>query len=320
MRQQHRTSAGSPEGLEDVEVVLVAYHSRRQIEQLLTTWPPDVRLALVDNSPGEEALEDLVVAHPSRRLIPDGPGGFAGGANLGAFTSLSDIVIFVNPDSRPTVDVLRALAADIRTGRPTAGVAALLLAPDGRPQLGSAGWRPTLRRVLVHALALHAVWPHAGLVGRFAPGGRVDPDWVSGACFAVPRDVFSQLGGFDERYFVYQEDVDYGLRAADAGLPVRLRTDLQVPHQGAGSGAPRIRNAWLKGRAQSNWLGDHLSPVQGRLMRVVLVVAFLLRIPMYVLQGRRALAWEAVWFVRGLAGGRSSASTPFAAPRRASAG
>lgn len=317
VQQEEDVPASSPGDLEDVELVVVAYHSRSEIEQLLATWPSDLRVVLVDNSPGAEVLDDLVAGHPSRRLVPDGPGGFAGGANLGAFTSSSDILIFVNPDSRPTVEVLTALAAEVRTGPPTAGVAALLIQPDGRPQLGSGGWRPTLRRVLVHALALHAVWPHAGLVGRFAPGRRVDPDWVSAACLAVPRDVFLQLKGFDERYFVYQEDVDYGLRAAEAALPVRLRTDLHVPHEGAGSGASRTRNAWLKGRAQSNWIGDHLPPVRGRLMRTVLVVAFVLRVPMYFVQGRRTLAWEAVWFVRGLAGGHSSARTPFSPPSAA---
>lgn len=303
--------------LPDVEVVLISYCSRQELVALLASWPQELAVVIVDNSPGVEPLADLLAGNPYRRLVEDGPGGFAGAANLAASTSSAEYLVFVNPDSRPPVALLGALVEDLRTGPPSAGVAPLLLEPDGRPQLGAGGWRPSVRRTVVHALGLHLARPHSGLMGRFAPGEPVAVDWVSGACLAVQRDAFHALGGFDERYFLYNEDLDYGLRASAAGTPVRLRTDLQVTHVGAGSGAPRTRSAWLRGRAQGNWVGDHLDAPSAALIRVLLVASFLARIPLYVAQGRRALAREAVAYVRGVAGARNSARTPF---REASTG
>src|SRR5205085_10576279 len=102
--------------------------------------------------------------------------------------------------------------------------------PDGGPEIGAGGWRPPPRRALVHALGLHTRLPLAGMVVRPVRDEPVTLDWVCGAVLAMPRATFLRLGGFDERYYLYCEDMDYGLAAQDAGLRSVLRTDLAVPH------------------------------------------------------------------------------------------
>jgi GT2 family glycosyltransferase len=60
-------------------------------------------------------------------------------------------------------------------------------------------------------------------------------DWVSGSCVLVQREAFNDIGGFDERYFLYWEDADLCRRLRNAGWTIRFRPDARVVHVGAQS-------------------------------------------------------------------------------------
>jgi len=284
----------------DVELVVVSFRSRAHLEVLLASWPVGTRVAVVDNSPGAEPLADLVDGHPGRRLVADGPGGYAAGINLAVAGSTAEHLVFVNPDSRPGVEVLTALVADLRADPSLAGVGALPVLADGTPEIGAGGWRPTLRRTLVHATGLHRRHPTAGLIALPTVGEPIELDWVCGAVFAVRRSTFTALGGLPEDYHVYSEDLDYGLGALSRGLRVRLRTDLPVRHDAGTSGAPRAYGAWLRGRAQAWWYRDNTGATVARLSRVALALGSLARVPLYLSRRRPALAAEARWYARAL--------------------
>lgn len=286
--------------LHDVELIVVSYRSRNQLEVLLPSLPGDVRLALVDNSPGQEEIADLIAGHDRWRLVPEGPGGFAAAVNLAVASSDADYVVLINPDSRPTRSDLAAIVASLREEANVAAAAALTVSPDGRPEIGAGGWRPTPRRALVHALGLHTRLPHAGMVARPVRDEPITLDWVCGAVLAMPRATFLRLGGFDERYYMYGEDMDYGIVAQGAGLRSVLRTDVAVPHEGGGSGAPRTHTAWLRGRAQGSWLRDELGRVSADLIRSFLALGAIARVPLYLLRGKRNQARESLSFAKGL--------------------
>src|SRR4051794_11311680 len=93
----------------DYEVVLVTYRSRPLVEQLLERLPADLPVVIVDNAHGVDGLPEVASARRAVRYV-DGPGaGFASGANRGARSSVHENVIFVNPDSSPSVAQLDAL-------------------------------------------------------------------------------------------------------------------------------------------------------------------------------------------------------------------
>lgn len=99
---------------------------------------------------------------------------------------------------------------------------------------------------LRHHDALHRAVGHDLAAERGS--GLVPVDWVSGAVLLLPVEQVRQLGGFDEGYFMYTEEVDLQLRCAEQGIPRYLDADLTVIHAGGGSsGNEARRRKWLVG-------------------------------------------------------------------------
>jgi len=134
----------------------------------------------------------------------------------------SEFFAIVNPDIRFSSDPLVGLLACFEEGR--VGIAApLVVNPDGAVE-DSARRFPTPLTPLVRALG-----------GRRGPAyaaekGIASPDWVAGMFMLIPAEVFSRIGGFDERYFLYYEDVDLCARVRLAGYDVRLCPNATVVH------------------------------------------------------------------------------------------
>jgi GT2 family glycosyltransferase len=159
--------------------------------------------------------------------------GFATAANQGAAATESPYVAFLNPDVVLTQPTLSHLAA-VLDRRPDLGAAGpALLLPDGTPQPYSHGGDPTpgyLARRLAARLrgrALHA-WSGSDVL---------ETGWVAGTCLVARRRAFEEVGGFDERFFMYFEDVDLGRRMRAAGWSIAFVPTTAVVHLG-GAVAP----------------------------------------------------------------------------------
>jgi GT2 family glycosyltransferase len=289
----------------DFELVLVSYHSRRHLEQLLASLPADLPVVVVDNAGGADRVAELTDGHPRRRYLDTGGGkGYAKAANLGVRTSAYEFIVFGNPDSRPTVEAFRALVDELRRNPTIGSCCAAAMEDDGDPELGVGGWEPTLGRVFVHAFGLHKLRPSAGIWAPPRPGEVVERDWLSATCMAVRRDTFLRLGGWDERFFVYNEDMAFGRRLREAGLRQVIRGDIQVRHLGGGSGAGSTYMARLRGAAMASYLGQYHRAGAVALMRALLVTGYLLRAGQRALLLRWRQAGDFLAYVRGLLFGR----------------
>lgn len=282
------------------EVVVVAYRSAALVTALLGALPSDQPVVVVDNAHGVDGLREVVRGHPAARYH-DGPGaGFASGANLGARTSTHDVVVFVNPDSSPTTDVLDALVGDIVSDPGLAAVSATTVLPDGRVEIGVGGWEPSVRRAVVHAVGAHKLLPLGGLWARPVPGEPIELDWLSGACMAVRRSTFLALGGFDEEFFVYNEDVAFGRSVREAGLRQRVRTDLLVTHLGGGSGEGKTRMLRLRGASLVRYVRRHNSTAATFGIRAALTLGYAPRWLLARMRGQAGQAAEHAAYVTGL--------------------
>lgn len=286
--------------LSDIEVVLVTYHSRALVEELLLDLPRDLPLVVVDNARGADSMQEVVAGRVHARYLDGGNVGFARAANLGARTSERPYLIFVNPDTSPTIEQLCTLVDDLATDPSLAAVAATTVSANGRVELGVGGWEPTLRRAFVYATGLHRWYPHSGVFARPEPGQGIELEWLTGACLAVPRETFVRLGGFDERYFIYNEDMAYGRSLRDAGLRQRLRTDLLVPHAGAGSGGAKATMLQMRGASMNDYLHHHNTGSAAQAMRVVLAAGALGRWAVCRARGRTEAAQGFAAYNRGL--------------------
>ncbi|MDQ1286683.1 MAG: N-acetylglucosaminyl-diphospho-decaprenol L-rhamnosyltransferase [Actinomycetota bacterium] len=282
------------------EVVLVTYRSRDLAAEMFERLPDDVRIVVVDNSKGVDGVPELVAGRPGARYLEGAGEGFARAANAGARTSTADVVLFLNPDTTPAVEQLEALVADLAADPGLGAVAATTVRPDGRVELGVAGWEPTAKRAFVHAVGLHTVFRSSGLYARPTPYRPIRVDWMTGACLAVPRERFLALGGFDEGFFLYNEDMAYGRRVRLAGLRQRLRTDVLVPHVGGGSGAARTRMFQMRGASMVAYVADHNPPSTVLGLRIALSLGTLARSFVARARGNSDLAAEHRAYVRGL--------------------
>ena len=273
MTRSAEASGGREPTIEDLEVVLVSYRSRHHVENLISGWPANLSVIVVDNSGNTDGVAEVADRCPNVRYLSGGGQGFARAANLGAFTSEKPFVVFVNPDCRPSAEQLIALARGLSGDGEAITHAATPISTDGVIEIGVGGWEPSVGRAFVHASGLHKLLPRAGLFGHPRLGERLDVDWVTGTCMAVRRQPFVELGGFDEAFFVYCEDVAFGNRARKAGWCLRLRDDVLVPHGTGSSGAPSSEMRRLQGASFATYTRRYSRPaVRGAMIRTLYVL------------------------------------------------
>ena len=290
-----------------VEYILVSYYSADHIANLLHGLPAKLPVAIIDNAGGRDDVERLINSRTNARHVDSGGGkGYAKAANLGVRSSSAKYIVFGNPDSRPTIHVITELVNHLARDPTCGSVSATTVDEHGRPELGVGGWEPTLRRTIVHAFGLHKVFPSAGIWFPPQRGEVVEREWASAACMAVKREVFIAVGGFDERYFVYNEDMALGRRLREAGLRQVIRGDLQVLHLGGGSGAGSSYMSRMRGASMITYLRQYHRPATVLLLQGVLVVGYLLRIAQCVITRRWARARGFLSYVRGLTVGRGA--------------
>jgi GT2 family glycosyltransferase len=233
-----------------VSVILATYNTRDLLARCLEALPAalegvDYEVWVVDNGSQDGTAEWLRAAHPEVRLIrnPDNR-GFAAANNQAMAQARGRYFLLLNTDTIPLPGSLTALV-DYLERHPEVGMAGgSLLNPDGSPQ-GCAADFPTLWTELLLL---------TGPLGRrlLGPSFPFHPpvespmpvDWVSGACLLVRREVVEAIGGLDEGYFMYSEEVDWCWRARRAGWAVVVIPQARVIH--LGSATARRMDGWRR--------------------------------------------------------------------------
>jgi N-acetylglucosaminyl-diphospho-decaprenol L-rhamnosyltransferase len=216
---------------DDVALVVVSYGSSALLAANLprTVGDSGVRVVVVDSFSGageRDAVSRLAVEQGWELLTPATNVGFGGGSNLGAAHALAAgarVLVFLNPDAWTDQAGLTALATAVRSSD-RALVAPRIHRPDGS----------------VYSRGLTYLHRADGTMS----GLRTSPDdvpWLSGACLAVGAELWAELGGFDEDYFLYWEDVDLSWRAGALGARLEVVDDAHVVHDEGGTQESRGR-------------------------------------------------------------------------------
>jgi hypothetical protein len=214
----------------------------RCLASLAKVTGPPLQVVCVDNGSTDGSVEAVRERHPDVQLIENERNlGFAGGCNAGIRWSLeqgAEWVVLVNNDATVAPDAIAGFAAAAET-HPGAGVLAGKLYLADRPdRLWYAGQR------------FH---PRLGYSGRHRGEGRRDGPRYSrleptgranGALMAISRKAIEAVGMFDEDLFAYVEDVDYSLRAREAGFEVLFVPEARGWHRVGASGAAGANNAY----------------------------------------------------------------------------
>lgn len=225
-----------------VDIVIVNWNSGRQLSDCLLSIAEHggsavARVVVVDNGSTDGSHEVDVPALPLEVIATGRNLGFAAACNLGARQGGADYVLFLNPDAELKAGTLDGTLAYM--GSPAAarvGICGVrLIGEDGRTQRHCARF-PSLRTFVGQSFGLQGKlgFP-AFTMTDFDHRTDRDVDQVIGAYFFVRRALFDALAGFDERFFVYYEELDFSLRARRAGWTTRYLAGPVGFHRGGGT-------------------------------------------------------------------------------------
>lgn len=206
-----------------VGVVVVTWNSASTIAACLRSIPVQTPVVVVDNDSRDDTLALAAAARPDARLVPLGQNrGFGTACNVGARLLGEADVLLLNPDAVLESGTLERLA-DVLDREATLGaVGPMITDSEGHLEL-SWGKDPSLwtewRRRQEHA---HPPAPESLVSAQV--------DWVTGACCLIRRAAWEDSGGFDERYFLYFEDLDLCRRLREQGYGIRFEPAALARH------------------------------------------------------------------------------------------
>jgi len=245
-------------GMPRVDAVIVSWNTRDDllacVDSLLRSQGVAVHATVVDNASSDGSAEAVASRFPQVNLVRNAANaGFSRAVNQGLRAGSAPWLLLLNPDAVLQPDTVARLLARLQALPQHAAVAPRLLHSDGRPQHSVYAY-PSLWLSLLLGLSLQKLLPrrvraHLLLEGDWASDVERDVPWAIGACLLVRRSVVDELGGLDERFFVYAEDLEWGHRVTRAGHPIRFLPDISVVHAGNRSGEQRYGEdrtaAWL---------------------------------------------------------------------------
>ena len=233
----------------DVSIIIVSFNARTDLERCLQSLhdaPPAARheILVVDNGSTDGSVA-AVRRWPDVRVIEVGSNvGFARANNIGIRASAGTNLLLLNSDTIVPSAAIDRLLGELAREPDVAVVGPRLVDAAGRPELSHGRMIGPLNELRQKRRA------RGGAVEQLT-SRRLYPDWVSGACLLVRRADAEAVGGLDERYFMYTEDVDFCAALRARGRRILFTPDVEVAHlrgRSAASAPAATRAAYRRSR------------------------------------------------------------------------
>jgi N-acetylglucosaminyl-diphospho-decaprenol L-rhamnosyltransferase len=290
-----------------VSIVLASWNLRAHLRECLTAVEREsgvrpVEITVVDNGSTDGTAEMVAREFPRAILIRNETNlGFVRATNAGLRRALedgrSDYLLLLNADVVVRDGAVDRLAEYLDTHPEVVAVAPLLLLPDGRPQPGPAGFNPTLGSALSYFFLAGKILPFAArplFIDPEAVGARigrtraVGVEWLSGACLLVRAETVRRVGLMNEEYYLYADDIEWGVRMSAAGGVLHFLPAVRVTHH-HGVTVKAVDRGF-----NTRWLDQLFAHVrrdrgagEAVLFRIVAAAGFGLRAFLYALQALR---------------------------------
>jgi N-acetylglucosaminyl-diphospho-decaprenol L-rhamnosyltransferase len=279
----------------DVAIITVSYNSSAQLSDFLASAVKSVaspsQITVVDNNSEDIAVTEKLTNKLGVNLLKlEKNVGYGAAVNkaVPALPQELSTLLVCNPDSELNTQAVVSLAKAVTDS--SVGVAGPRIYNEDGSVYPSARAIPSIRNGVGHALFaniwLSNPWTKSYLSEAHLQNSTVPTGWVSGACLAIRRDLFTQVEGFDDKYFMYFEDVDLGYRSGKLGYTNLYVPEVSITHIG-GESTKAIKKTMLRIHHESamhfiqvKYKGILWAPVRA-VIRVGLKVRFLLqaRIP-----------------------------------------
>lgn len=264
-----------------VSIVVVTYNCRDLVLRCLATLPAALatlpfETIVVDNASADGTLDAIREGFPWVDAVAAGANlGFAAGNNLGLARTRARVIVFLNPDTEPEPGSLARLVRHLDEDAAIGLAGPRLVFPDGSWQPSCRAF-PTFGVAVIVLLKLYRLLRFVPAVRRYDMRGMddrrpQDVEQIMGACMAMPRSVLDRVGGFDERFWMWFEEVDLCRRVRQAGWRVCYRPDAQVMHR-MGQSAVLLHSVFAQrmyARSLVAYFEKHGSPLQARVLRAL---------------------------------------------------
>jgi GT2 family glycosyltransferase len=234
----------------DISIIIVNYKSQKKalscVESVKASDMAGLsyEIIIIDNASGDEGAETIREKFSDVILIKSGKNlGMGGGNNLGIKKAKGDYILILNPDIFVNHGAIKKLYDYIKEDKSIGLLAPKLLNPDGSLQYSCFRdfnfFTPVLRRTFLGKIFTDSV--DKFLMKDFDHNEIKKVDWVMGSCFVIKKELMDELGGFDERFFMYFEDTDLCRRLRQAGYKIIYYSETAATHDHARASAD---NPW----------------------------------------------------------------------------
>jgi N-acetylglucosaminyl-diphospho-decaprenol L-rhamnosyltransferase len=259
-----------------VSVIIVSYNAADQLEQALCSVavlpemledPTLAEIIVSDNGSSDDSVQRARTAVPRARIIENSANlGFAKACNVGARAATAPLLFFLNPDARAHSGLLSNAVAYFDSHPDVAMAGAKLLNEDGSTA-ESCGefdtwWQAFLRSSAWGELPFFRHQANGYALRQWDYSGERDVDIVVGAAMFIRTSVFRELGGFDERFFLYHEEIDFAHRLRDRSMRVVYLPQCIATHAGEAGGSKRTWGksgvlGWRQRSRRLYWIKHH---------------------------------------------------------------
>lgn len=259
----------------DLSIIVVNWNTCELLAQCLQSLEDTIRdssyeVWVVDNGSSDGSVEMVRERFPRTHLIVNMENvGFARANNQAIDCCRGRYLLLLNSDTKVLPGALGELVRFMDDHRGAGVAGARLLYSDGTFQASHSPF-PTLWRefLMLSGLGRRLVRPRYPSYGPEVEKGDQQVDYVEGACLLARREAIDQVGGLDERIFMYAEDVDWCYRFAQAGWEVWYLPQVRIVHYGGQSS--RQRQARMEAELYGSriyFFRKHTGLVQSRLLK-----------------------------------------------------
>lgn len=301
-----------------IDIVIVNWNSADQLDRCIRSilkFSGDTieKCIVIDNGSHDEstiAVEQIKIVDVfmARKNL-----GFGKACNVGASRGSAEFILFLNPDTRLYPQTLSDTIAFMNDPKASSvGICGVQLLDEAGDVARSCSRAPTIGRLIARALGIDLILPKLGCrMTEWDHAQSRQVDQVIGAYFFMRRSVFEALGGFDERFFVYFEEVDLARRAAKAGWTSWYLASSRAFHAGGGtSHQVKAHRLFYSLRSRLQYASKHFSvPGTALVGAATLLVEPVARGCQALLRGRvrevREMLTGYRWLLAWLAGNRT---------------
>jgi GT2 family glycosyltransferase len=233
----------------DLSVIIVSYNTKQLLDDCLCSLlaaeapPGGLEIIVVDNASKDGSVAMVREKYPQVRLVASEVNkGFAAANNVGTAVAHGQYLLFLNSDTRVDADALAKPLAYMQANPEAGALTVRLLYPNGQRDPDNHRGFPTPWNALCHFSGLSRLFPKRprfnGYFQSYADFSQTHPvPVIAGSYMMMPRALYDALGGWDETYFFYGEDIDFCYRIHQAGYKIIYYPHVTVLHyKGASSG------------------------------------------------------------------------------------